>query len=52
MVDCIEPLPPDTVYNLVVGDWHDYFVGDARLLVHDNSPIEETIAPVPGLVSR
>jgi hypothetical protein len=36
-------------YNLVVDDWHNYFVGEQRLLAHDNSPLEETTTVVPGL---
>lgn len=37
-------------YNLVVADYHDYFVGDGRILAHDNSPRDPTNALVPGLM--
>jgi len=40
---------PAEAYNLVVGDLHNYFVGQANLLVHDNSPLDETTCIVPGL---
>jgi hypothetical protein len=35
-------------YNLVVSESHTYFVGDARLLVHDNVPVGEASGPVTG----
>jgi hypothetical protein len=40
---------PAEAYNLVVSDWHNYFVGEGQLLAHDNSPLEETTTLVPGL---
>jgi hypothetical protein len=40
---------PAEAYNLVVSDWHNYFVGEGKLLAHDNSPLEETTTLVPGL---
>jgi hypothetical protein len=52
IVDNIAQLPPREVYNLVVSDWHTYFAGDANLLVHDNSPIQEQSMQVPGLVAK
>ncbi len=48
-IDAIEPAAPKEVYNLVVSDFHDYFVGPAQVLVHDNSPMVENTARVPGL---
>lgn len=39
-----------TVYNLVVADFHSYFVGRSRILSHDVNPREATIARLPGLV--
>ena len=36
-------------YNLVVGEFNTYFVGEARLLVHDNSCPRPTLAPTPGM---
>jgi Pretoxin HINT domain len=40
------------VYNLIVDELHDYFVGQAGILVHDNSPRRPTVATVPGLVAN
>ncbi len=36
------------VYNLVVGEFHTYFVGDARVLVHDNTLYTPPGVSVPG----
>ena len=38
-----------SVYNLVVEDFHDYFAGKSRLLLHDTTPREPTRGPLPGL---
>jgi hypothetical protein len=35
---------------LVVADFHTYFVGNTKLLSHDVTPREATIAKLPGLV--
>ena len=52
-IDVIEEARPIEVYNLVVSDQHNYFVGDQQLfLVHDNSPLQETSALVPGLLAE
>jgi Pretoxin HINT domain len=40
----------ETAYNLVVADYHNYFVGDDFILAHDNSPRDPTNALVPGLM--
>lgn len=40
---------PAATYNLVVDDWHTYFVSDRRVLVHDNAPQRPTIARLPGV---
>jgi len=37
-------------YNLVVADFHTYFVGNARIFTHDNTVRRPTNALVPGLV--
>lgn len=50
-VASVEPLPLEQeaeAYNLVVNDFHTYFVGDAKLLVHDNSCPKPTASKVPG----
>jgi hypothetical protein len=37
--------------NLVVADWHTFFVGDERpVLCHDNTDRRKTDAVVPGLI--
>ncbi len=48
-IDAIEALPPREAYNLVVGEFGTYFVGQQPVLVHDNSPLAETTVLVPGL---
>jgi len=40
---------PVEVYNLVVSDYHNYFVGEQQVLVHDNSPLVGFGMAVPGL---
>lgn len=45
----IAEAPPEASYNLVVVDWHNYFVGDRRLLVHDNAPQQPTVMRLPGV---
>jgi len=37
-----EPADQAQAYNLVVADWNTYFVGRAGVLVHDNSPIQDS----------
>ena len=57
VVEDIEKLKPDPTpagmsYNLVVADFHSYFVGDRGILVHDNTPRTATAARLPGLDRR
>lgn len=40
---------PAATYNLVVDDWHNYFVSDRRVLVHDNAPQRPTVMRLPGV---
>lgn len=49
MIESLENVAPKEVYNLVVSESHNYFVGQARLLVHDNSPLQASGSRVPGL---
>jgi hypothetical protein len=49
VIDAVAEERPSEVYNLVVSDLHNYFVGQQRLLVHDNSPLEEAAVRIPGL---
>ncbi len=39
----------DETYNLIVADFHTYFVGQAGVLVHDVTPTAPTNAVIPGL---
>jgi len=36
------------VYNLIVEEFHNYFAGNSHLLLHDPTPREPTLGPVPG----
>ena len=47
--DETEPAP---VYNLVVADFHTYFVGPAMILSHDVLPPRPTNVKVPGLAAK
>ena len=42
----------EELHNLVVADFHTYFVTDAKILTHDNTIREPTAALVPGLATR
>ncbi len=48
-IDSVEPSEEAVCYNLVVADFHDYFVSNAKVLVHDNLLRGPTLATVPGL---
>ena len=48
-IESAEPSEEAVCYNLVVADFHDYFVGAAKVLVHDNLLRGPTMATVPGL---
>ena len=51
VVDSISKMPsPPVVHNLVVEDFHTYFVGEQGILVHDITYRQPTRALVPGLV--
>ena len=43
------PSPP-VVHNLIVADFHTYFVGEKGILVHDITYRNPTRAVVPGLL--
>ena len=61
-VDALEELPPakpwetsDTFsYNLIVDDFHTYFVGEQKVLVHDNVLFvsDGPTGPLPGLARK
>jgi hypothetical protein len=40
---------PEPTYNLIVADFHTYFVGETKVLSHDITPAESTDVLVPGL---
>ncbi|HEV7279492.1 MAG TPA: polymorphic toxin-type HINT domain-containing protein [Pirellulaceae bacterium] len=42
----------EQTYNMIVEDFSSYFVGEARVLSHDNSIRESTDAIVPGLEQK
>jgi hypothetical protein len=44
----IEPAFDAPAYNLVVDEFHTYFVGDDRVLSHDNLPPQPTQGNLPG----
>jgi hypothetical protein len=48
-IDSMQPSTDEECFNLVVADCHDYFVGDAKLLVHDNTLRCPNVNRVPGL---
>ena len=50
-IDNIQPSAPAKAYNLVVADFHTYFVGSAEVLVHDNTYRQPTCAMTPGLIA-
>jgi hypothetical protein len=39
-------------YNLIVPDFHTYFIGNARILSYDNTPLLPTMCKVPGLMAN
>jgi hypothetical protein len=51
-VESIESLSPELAYNLVVGDFSTYFVGERGVLVHDNTFRRPTISLLPGLARK
>jgi hypothetical protein len=51
-ISSIEPLAADETYNLVVADFHTYFVGDSRILTHDVTIPETVTGGVPGELAR
>jgi len=38
----------EKAYNLIVADFHSYFVGDSKLLSHDNTMLQPTEVTTPG----
>jgi len=48
----VHPTGFEETHNLVVADFHTYFVGKTKILSHDNTIREPTDATVPGLATR
>ena len=48
----VKPGPTEKTYNLEVADFHSYFVGQGKILVHDVTPLTPTTTDVPGLKTR
>ncbi|MHC4399776.1 MAG: polymorphic toxin-type HINT domain-containing protein [Planctomycetota bacterium] len=42
----------EELHNLIVADFHTYFITEAKLLTHDNTIRQPTDVLVPGLASR
>jgi hypothetical protein len=51
-VGSVRPGVEAETYNLVVADFHTYFVGEQRLLSHDNTVRQSTRMIVPGLAAE
>jgi len=49
-VDSVEKGDFDETFNVIVADFHTYFVGSEKILSHDNTVREPTDAVVPGLM--
>lgn len=52
VVENVARAPSASAYNLVVGDYNSYFVGEQELLVHDNTQPVEPSVRVPGLLRK
>ena len=50
-VRSVQVRPNAEVFNLIVADFHSYFVADGRWLTHDNTPQAPTGTIVPGLLA-
>lgn len=52
VVTSVQPSVVAETYNLVVDDFHTYFVGRQKILAHDNTPRQPTRMIVPGLAAE
>ena len=50
-VSAVESANDAEAFNLVVADFNTYFVGEAGVLVHDNTFRRPTLAIIPGLIA-
>ena len=51
-IESAEQIGEEACYNLIVADFNTYFVGDAKVLVHDNTLRGPNTIRVPGLVEN
>jgi hypothetical protein len=51
-VSLVEVGGDEETYNLIVADFNSYFVGESKILSHDNTVRQPTSAVVPGLIDR
>ena len=51
-ITCMEMSPPGEAFNLVVSDFGTYFVGEAGVLVHDNTYRSPARVTTPGLLAQ
>ncbi len=51
-VEAVGPGAALPTYNLIVADFHTYFVGPGRVMSHDNTIVSPTDAVLPGLRQR
>jgi hypothetical protein len=49
VIRSVEPAAEAEAFNLIVADFHTYFIGGGEILSHDNTPRAPTNALVPGL---
>lgn len=48
----VTPGEVQETFNLIVADFHTYFIGDAMILSHDNTIVQPTNARVPGFTDK
>jgi hypothetical protein len=51
-VESVAEGPSAQLYNLVVADFNTYFVGQNKVLVHDNTCRRPTRAVLPGFIEE
>lgn len=51
-VICNEAGPTAPTFNLIMADNHNYFVGQSRLLTHDNTPRQAASLIAPGVTAE
>ena len=48
-IESVEPAGEMECHNLVVGDFHTFVIGNSKILVHDKTCPQPTLAVTPGL---